>query len=322
MTDNQFSRREFIQLSGAASIAVLAYPLASCTTDKLTQSEHAVFQNNTLPVINKCDVIVVGGSFSGVSAALNFAKKGKKVVLVEKRIYLGREITSTCRPWIDLDAGSALPELVQSCVEERIDQPFQDKKLLRFDHVKLTLENALLEHNVDIVYASIPVQLVLNKDRTAGLVIGNKSGRQVILSKMIVDCTETASVVRLTDCGFQAPAPEHSTFIRTLEFTQIKPLNAGFIDVPASLNIQGNKVNVQRGYINDNHYYVQCPLAYDTPDFDAESTVRREVDAWERSIGVAKYLYEEVPEFSNSFFVQFLLSTAGDLFRTHAATVT
>ena len=301
MTENQFSRREFINLSGTASIAVLAYPVSSLKADEITKSEHVVFQNDTLPVINKCDVIVVGGSFSGVSAALNFAKKGKKVVLVEKRIYLGREITSTCRPWIDLDAGSALPELVQSCVEERIDQPFQDKKLLRFDHVKLTLENALLEHNVDIIYASIPVQLVLDKNETAGLVIGNKSGRQVILSKMIVDCTETASVVRLTGCEFQTPAPENNTFIRTLEFTHIKPFNAGFIDVPASLNIKNNRVIIQRGYINDNHYYVQCPLEYDNPDFDAESTVRREVDAWERSIGVAKYLYEEVPEFSNSF---------------------
>jgi len=292
------SRREFIKITGGTSVAMLCAPALA---GNFFKNEHALFENNTLPVLKKCDVIVVGGGFAGVSAALNFAQKGKKVVLVEKRIYLGREITSTYRPWIDLDAGSVLPELVQSCVEKNINQPFQDKKLLRFDHVKLNLENALLENNVDIIYASNPVHLVLNKNETAGLVIGNKSGRQVILSKMIVDCTETASVVRLTNCGFQAPAPETSTFIRTLEFTQIKPFNAKFIDVPASLNIKDSRVSVQRGYIGDSHYYVQCPLAYDNPDFDAESTVRREVDAWERSIGVAKYLYEEVPEFSNSF---------------------
>ena len=292
------SRREFVKITGVTSVAILCAPSVACSNK---ENEHALFENDTVPVLNKCDVVVVGGGFAGVSAALNFAQKGKKVVLVEKRIYLGREITSTYRPWIDLDAGSELPELVQSCVEKNIDQPFQDQRILRFDHVKLTLENALLENNVDIIYASISVQVVLDKDKTAGLVIGNKSGRQVILSKMIVDCTETASVVRLTNCGFQTPAPENSTFIRTLEFTKVMPFNAGFIDVPASLHIKGNRINVQRGYINDNHYYVQCPLEYDNPDFDAESTVRREVDAWERSIGVAKYLYEEVPEFSNAF---------------------
>ena len=300
-TENHFSRREFMKLSGSASIAVLANSMSACNTGEKTRSEHAVFQNATLPVINKCDVIVVGGSFSGVSAALTFAKKGKKVALVEKRIYLGREITSTCRPWIDVDEGSELPELVQSCLEENIDQPFRDKRLLRFDHVKLTLENALLDHNVDIIYASIPIQLVLKKGKTAGLVIGNKSGRQVILSKMIVDCTETASVVRLTNCGFQAPASENSTFIRTLEFTQIKPFKARFIDVPAPLNIKGNRIGVQRGYINDSHYYIECPIEYENPSFDAESTVQREIDAWERSISVARYLYEEVPEFNNAF---------------------
>ena len=186
-------------------------------------------------------------------------------------------------------------------MEADIEQPFQNKKLLRFDYVKRTLENALLENNVDIIYASIPVQLVLNKNETAGLVIGNKSGRQVVLSKMIVDCTETASVVRLTNCEFQAPAPENSTFIRTLEFTHIKPFSGGFIDVPSSLNIKNNRVIVQRGYINENHYYVQCPLGDDSPGFDAESTVNREAEAWERSIAVAKYLYEEVPEFSDAF---------------------
>ena len=125
------SRREFVKISGTASIAVLAYPVSSLKADEITKSEHVVFQNDTLPVINKCDVIVVGGSFSGVSAALNFAKKGKKVVLVEKRIYLGREITSTYRPWIDLVAGSALPELVQSCVEKNIGQPFSSTGSIR-----------------------------------------------------------------------------------------------------------------------------------------------------------------------------------------------
>ena len=75
------SRREFVKISGAASIAVLACPKSSLKADEAEKSEHAVFQNDTLPVVNKCDVIVVGGSFSGVSAALNFAKKGKRVVL-------------------------------------------------------------------------------------------------------------------------------------------------------------------------------------------------------------------------------------------------
>jgi hypothetical protein len=303
-SDSRFSRREFIKLSGTASIAVLTVPMVSCNRDGQFGREHALFQNDTVPVLDQCDSIVVGGSFAGVSAALNFAKNGKKVVLVEQRIYLGREITSTYRPWIDLDEGSTgsdLPDLLLSCIEENIEQPFQNKKLLRFNHIKLTLEKALLSSKVNIVYASAPVQLVMDEGRLAGLVIGNKSGRQVILSKMILDCTETASVIHLTNHGFQESQSENTIFTKILEFNRIEPLDVESIDVPESLGINNNRVGVQRGYLSDNHYYIQCPIEYSNPEFDPESTVRREIDAWEKSIGVARYMYQEVPEFKDAF---------------------
>jgi gamma-glutamylputrescine oxidase len=37
----------------------------------------------------KCDVLIVGGGFSGVSAAAEFVRKGHKVVLLEKNILGG-----------------------------------------------------------------------------------------------------------------------------------------------------------------------------------------------------------------------------------------
>jgi gamma-glutamylputrescine oxidase len=37
----------------------------------------------------RCDVLIVGGGFSGVSAAAEFVKKGLKVVLLKKNILGG-----------------------------------------------------------------------------------------------------------------------------------------------------------------------------------------------------------------------------------------
>lgn len=303
----RFTRREFIELSGLSSIAFLLTPKCLFAKDMDTSnrsSSEVAFQRTSLPVVNKCDVLVVGGGFAGVSAALEFARAGKKVVLVERRIYLGREMTSTYRPWISLDGNTCpenLPEAVRLCIDKEIDQPFKDKILFRFDKIKLGLEDALLSEGVEIIYVSHPVQLIAEKNTAKGLVIGNKSGRQAILAKMILDCTETASVVRLTDIGFKKARPEMSSFSRMLEFTQIEPLKKGHINVPESLKIKGNRVSVQRGYIGDQHYYVDCPMEFPDPSFDTEGTVKREVEAWERSIGVAKYLYEQVPEFKKAF---------------------
>ena len=74
----------------------------------------------TLPILNRCDVVVAGGSFAGVAAALAFARDGRKVTLVEPRTYLGREITATLRPWIAVDESAGvdgLPELIAVCAD-------------------------------------------------------------------------------------------------------------------------------------------------------------------------------------------------------------
>ena len=304
------SRREFIKISGLSSIAVLAYPGMA---GAFANEESALFMEKYLPVLEKCDVLIVGGGFAGVSAAREFAKNGASVVLIERRIYLGREMTSTYRPWVDHTDGSRseLPDLIQSCIDNNIEQPFSDKTLFRFDKIKKTLENELLDAGVEILYTSYPLQLITSGNKAQGLVIGNKSGRQAILANMILDCTENASVARLTNIGFNKPQSELSDFTRTLEFIQIKPLDYNYLDVPASLNMKNNRIKIQQGYLGPNHYYVDCTINFPEPEFDTENTVKREKEAWKRSIAVEKYLFENVPEFNEAFLATSSYSLAG-----------
>ena len=301
---NNFTRREFIKVTGTSSIALLATPLisGSLMASNTKNEEYAHFANVSLPVLKKCDVVIVGGGFAGVSAAVQFAKAGKKVVVVERRIYLGREINAEYRPWFDVDEkNQRLPDFIKACIDPKTSQPDPTKKLLRFDFVKRSLENRLFEHGVEIVYVSNVVQVIADKDQLQGIVIGNKSGRQAILSKLVVDCTETASVVHLTDQKFQDKIGA-TTCSRTLEYTHVKPLASKTIAVPPALKIKDNKVSIQQGYIGDHHYYIDCPMEFVDPKFDAKSVTNREAEVWERSQKVAEYLFQNVPAFKNSYF--------------------
>ena len=75
---NNFTRREFIKVTGTSSIALLTTSVISgqLIAGNTKNEEYALFANVSLPVLKKCDVLVVGGGFAGVSAAVKFAKAG------------------------------------------------------------------------------------------------------------------------------------------------------------------------------------------------------------------------------------------------------
>ena len=46
-------------------------------------------ETNEVGVKHECDVLVAGGGFAGIAAALSAARAGKKVILIEKSYILG-----------------------------------------------------------------------------------------------------------------------------------------------------------------------------------------------------------------------------------------
>ena len=48
-----------------------------------------ITEDRRTPVVQKTDILVVGGGLAGVSAAVAAARLGKKVTLLEKSIALG-----------------------------------------------------------------------------------------------------------------------------------------------------------------------------------------------------------------------------------------
>src|ERR1035441_8638802 len=127
------SRRRFLQGVSSGTVATIVaashsglLPQIARAQDQLPQTGKArvgvQLHRSRLPVLRRADVVVIGGSVAGVGAALEFARAGRKVVLVEHRTYLGREVTATLKPWVDLGklAGSGqAPELITATLKKQ-----------------------------------------------------------------------------------------------------------------------------------------------------------------------------------------------------------
>ncbi|MFI5378478.1 MAG: FAD-dependent oxidoreductase [Tepidisphaerales bacterium] len=81
-------------------------------------------------------------------------------------------------------------------------------------HVKKTLDDALLGAKVQFLYGSIVTDVLRDgKGNLAGVVIGNRAGRQAVLAKTIIDATDRAWTARLAGASFE-PYPSGTAEFR------------------------------------------------------------------------------------------------------------
>ena len=146
-----------------------------------------------IPVAYDVDVVVVGGTSGGVAAAVGAAQKGAKVFLAAQRPYLGEDLCGTYRLWLEPGEEPSLP-LARKIFLELPPTPMQ---------VKRTLDEALLGAGVQFLYGCYATEVLGDSGGDiAGVVIANRSGRQAVRAKVIIDATARASVARMADAVF------------------------------------------------------------------------------------------------------------------------
>ena len=284
-------------------------------------SKRLIYDRRLLPVLASGDLLVVGGSFGGVAAALAVAQLGRQVVLVEPRTYLGREAAACLRPFFSVPGDTGLPLLLRSSMEAAgVSLPEQSLLALKLGVLKKHLEDVLLDAGVKILYASQPMDLVTETGQIIGIVIGNKSGRQVIRARAVLDATETGLLFHLAEGGLlpdqdQSPkSREFTLFYRTLEFVKVGAVLAGRLAVPEEIGIAGNEVRLAPGYHDENHWFVECPLNLraDAPSpFDLTA---REIEARHRTMALAAHMRKHVKGFEKAILAGASQLLAGPLF--------
>lgn len=166
-----------------------------------------------LPVIAKFDVLVCGGGAAGVAAAVSAARNGATVLAVERDATLGgtgprsfvteyhqafftggimKEVIERLR-----GSGGADPDLEDG----HFAVPF-DPEILKF-----VLSEMFEESGAELLTHSWVTDAIVEDGAVKGVVVENKSGRQVILADVIIDCTGDADVAARAGAPMQEYNP-------------------------------------------------------------------------------------------------------------------
>ena len=161
-----------------------------------------------LPVAYDVDVVVVGGSGGAVEAACEAARQGASVFLLAPTPYLGTDMCSTLRLWREEDEQ---PEsaLAQACFGTRcVTTPSQ---------VKQAMDQALLAAGVCYLTGCFATDVLYDRQgKIAGVVMANRSGRQAVKAKVVIDATGQAAVARQARVDFRPFVPGPKTFSRVV----------------------------------------------------------------------------------------------------------
>lgn len=171
------------------------------------------YKKDFLPVRAETEVLVVGGGPAGIGAAIQAARNGAQVMIVERHGFLGGNITAcyveTCNHFLfnyPDKVGGLYKEIEEKYKSRfgRSDDIRKDFPAFRFssEYLKVFLDDFFEENGVKILYHTFAVDVIKKDDNIEGVVIASKSGLEVILARIIIDSTGDADIAAYAGVDF------------------------------------------------------------------------------------------------------------------------
>jgi len=166
------------------------------------------------------DVLVAGSGPAGFVAAVASARMGAKTLIVERLPLLGGNLAAggvqNIRQFSDgqgrLIIGGIPLEFARELQARgmTVGEPETGPYLRHYPETsKLVIQEMLLESGADIMLHSPIVSVVRDGDAAEGVIVENKSGREAILARVLVDATGDGDVFALAGAAFdQRPKGE------------------------------------------------------------------------------------------------------------------
>lgn len=149
------------------------------------------------------DILVVGGGPAGIGACVAAARQGKKVLLLEKRGFLGGNITAcyveNCNYF--LRETPFMSEGVYAEIEKNCKAKYGNDNIrpvaddcFHSEYLKVFLDDYVRENGVEVILHSFVNEVIMDGDRIAAVIVQTKKGPVAVEAKMVIDSTGDGDV--------------------------------------------------------------------------------------------------------------------------------
>ena len=154
-----------------------------------------------VPVVHEADVVVIGGSCTGVFAAVRAARLGMRVAIVEKHNCFGGVATAgAVNVWHSIFDTKGHRPVIGGLTVEVIDRLKKRGAVLESpnpssafrlntEELKIELDELVVGHEITPFLHSFFAAPILDEGKLAAVIIENKNGRQAIRGRQFIDAT-------------------------------------------------------------------------------------------------------------------------------------
>jgi hypothetical protein len=160
---------------------------------------------------DKYDLIVAGGGFAGVAAALSASREGLDVLLFDKNNCLGGAaagcLVNPFMPyWTTTENKEQL--FLSRGIFSEITQKIKETNVLignmtfNEEYLKLILNRLLIDAGVTLLYNSYLIDADTEDEQVKSITVANKSGKQTYYAKYFIDATGDGDLSVLCGCPY------------------------------------------------------------------------------------------------------------------------
>lgn len=168
---------------------------------------------------NKYDLIVVGGGFAGVSAAMEAGRKGLRVLLLDKYNCLGGAaanclIMPFMTYWTKVPEAGEIKPLTGDLFNEILDEMeklgglHENRKTFDEEILKLVLNRMCVRYNVELLFNTTVTDVRKCDDKILSVTAWGKSKKLELFADYFVDATGDAELSVMAGCGYRVGREE------------------------------------------------------------------------------------------------------------------